>query len=92
MTVYFLTDGTYIKIGRSADVEKRVMTLQTGNTKKLEVLYTLEDVPASMEKAIHEICKPFKYRGEWFYRDCMIPLLRHCWYKDNLKEAGIASL
>lgn len=83
--IYFISDGTYIKIGRTKDIEKRKQTLQTGSTNNLKLLYIIENAPPSMEQTLHAMAKKYHFRGEWFYPECLDVILSHPWYKENIK-------
>lgn len=65
--VYFITDGIYIKIGKSKKPLKRIKNLQTSNPKTLKFLY-LFDCKDIYEKKLHECLKPYKTisNNEWF--------------------------
>jgi len=64
------TEGvTPVKIGFSANPEKRLKQLQTGQSNQL-VLFHKEEVPAqnvrALERVIHQELRHRKSRGEWF--------------------------
>lgn len=64
--IYVISDkqGRY-KIGRSAHPEKRLRQLQTGNSKKLEILAVVKrDV--WFEKRLHQMFSLHREKGEWF--------------------------
>lgn len=68
--IYIISDNTAIKVGISIDPNKRIKELQTGNPKKLSILYTFkvpENLVFKLESACHKAlqCKFIK-RGEWF--------------------------
>ncbi len=60
---------TPVKIGFSANPEKRLRQLQTGHATPL-TLFHQEEVPAqnvrALERAIHQELRHRKSRGEWF--------------------------
>lgn len=60
---------TPVKIGFSANPEKRLRQLQTGQATPL-VLFHKEEVPAenvrALERVIHQELRHKKSRGEWF--------------------------
>jgi hypothetical protein len=70
MKVYLVTDndGLY-KIGRSADVKKRLVNLQVGNPKHLEVLCEVEVRFPRVENIMHNRYKRKRAAGEWFALD-----------------------
>ena len=76
---YFVTDGTYIKIGltNKSALYKRIKQLQVGNPNHLFLLLTIN---GNYEQRFHEKYKEYHYRGEWF----LFPEL-----EDILKEIDI---
>lgn len=63
---------SYVKVGISNDVERRLRTLQTANPHKLQLLYTFQASPGiikSYEKKIHKELKKMDrhVHGEWFF-------------------------
>lgn len=69
--IYLITDGTFTKIGgTSYDVKKRLLELQTGNAKKLNILgyYKCEYLNIT-EKLIHNDYKDKNELNEWFRLD-----------------------
>lgn len=54
-----------IKIGRAVDVRKRLAGLQTGNPRRLQLLYV---VPGDneLEWQLHYRLRPSRLTGEWF--------------------------
>lgn len=65
--LYFITDGQYIKIGVSNDVDKRLKTLKTGSSQDIRLLgkYYLPN-PYSVEALLHQLLKNYRINGEWF--------------------------
>lgn len=63
--VYFVQRGPMVKIGKTADVERRIESLQTANHEPLQLLAA---IPAhgSLERAIHLRFAEWKKGGEWF--------------------------
>jgi hypothetical protein len=61
--VYFISDGTAIKIGKSDNPNKRMNSLQIGNPRELSLLGT---TPLITEEEVHILFKDLKIRGEWF--------------------------
>jgi Rha family phage regulatory protein len=61
-------DNSYIKIGVSADVEKRLKQLQTGSWTNLFLIYKsmVCSNAFDIEKNIHNKISSEKVRGEWF--------------------------
>lgn len=65
--VYFISDGTYTKIGKSKNPYSRIKDLQTSNPNKLFFTH-LFDVKDKYEKVLHKLFKEFKTNSnnEWF--------------------------
>ncbi len=61
--IYFISDETAIKIGKSNDPLKRLNQLQIGNPRDLKLLGTS---PLLDEYELHEKFKDKLIRGEWF--------------------------
>ncbi|MCP4984981.1 MAG: GIY-YIG nuclease family protein [Colwellia sp.] len=75
--LYAISDGTNVKLGRSNNIKKRIIALQTSNSKKLVLLwekYTGRNIQRAVlaEKKLHRKCKNYKIRGEWFNMQCML--------------------
>ncbi|GHB26471.1 GIY-YIG nuclease family protein [Salinicola rhizosphaerae] len=71
MYTYFIVenednDEFRIKIGFSKNPEKRIRTLQTGNSRKLAIMGWLEKGDAFLEKRLHRKYEPYRLNGEWF--------------------------
>ncbi len=64
-TLYFISDGNYIKIGIANNVEERIKQLQTGNPNKLFIVSQFEN-RGQLEKAIHKKFSHLHVGGEWF--------------------------
>lgn len=74
--LYFIQSGYgCIKIGISADVDKRMATMQTGNEKRLhvvaKVLFPSRTEAYALEQELHQSLKKYRTRGEWFNRRVM---------------------
>ena len=65
--LYFITNSTYsvVKIGRSKDVKKRLASLQTGSSDKLEIVAVIKS-KGFMEPHFHRCLSDYKISGEWF--------------------------
>ena len=65
--VYFISDGTYTKIGKSKNPLSRIKGLQTSNAKGLTFKYVF-DCGDQYEKKLHSLLKNFKTESsnEWF--------------------------
>jgi hypothetical protein len=64
--VYFITDGEFIKIGKSENPIKRMKKMQTGNARELKMLGYYEDYDEELEGYIHKSFSEYRVRGEWF--------------------------
>lgn len=65
--VYFVSDGTYTKIGKSKTPLTRIKDLQTSNANKLFFTH-LFDVKDKYEQTLHKLFKEYKTESnnEWF--------------------------
>jgi len=65
--LYFLTDGDYVKIGVSKNVNKRISELNTSSAKEIKLIakYCLPN-PYSVEAILHQLLKRYRVNGEWF--------------------------
>jgi len=61
--VYFISDGTAIKIGKTDNPKGRLQSLQVGNPRELFLLGTS---PLLTEEEVHTLFKNIRIRGEWF--------------------------
>jgi len=84
--VYFIKKGNEIKIGRSINIERRIEELQVANSVELHLLYKIEDVDESFESHLHSICSRHHIKGEWFKFSVLNHLLKHPFYKENMKK------
>lgn len=64
--VYFITDGEFIKIGKSENPIERMKKLQTGNVRELKMLATYQCYDEDLEGYIHKRFSHDRVRGEWF--------------------------
>jgi hypothetical protein len=65
--VYFITDGSKIKIGYTdGPLIDRIRDLQTGNPRTIETLATIPSGSMATESAIHRNWQSDRIRGEWF--------------------------
>lgn len=68
--VYFISDGQFVKIGISNDVDKRLGDLQVGNPKPLTVLFSVpvrnKKDALELEYRLHNVYHQFARCGEWF--------------------------
>jgi len=83
MRVYFIQAGSkgHIKIGKARNVEKRLKTMQTGNSQELFIRlvlnYDSDKKALQMERYFHRRFKPLLVRGEWFNKRVLSDL-RQC--------------
>lgn len=70
--IYIISNGEAFKVGFSKDPKRRVKQLQTGNPKKLELMYFVEIEVAPvkiLEDIVHRYLKFNHLTGEWFKAD-----------------------
>ena len=70
--LYVISNGDAFKVGFSKDPKRRLRQLQTGNPKKLQLVYTkeIEVAPVRLiEDIAHKSLKFTKVQGEWFKTD-----------------------
>lgn len=80
--VYFISDGTYTKIGKSKTPLKRIKALQTSNGNELRFVY-LFDCKDTWEKKLHNLLKQYRTgsSNEWFD-------LRNVNHETSIKSLG----
>ena len=61
---YFIRCQSFIKIGKTSDIRKRLISLQTGNPFEITLIGYLN---GDKEKQIHELFFEFHHKNEWFY-------------------------
>lgn len=68
MYVYVISNGSYYKIGKAINPEKRLKTLQTGNPGELWIVvkYKSEKYCYQIETALHHTFGHKKVNLEWF--------------------------
>lgn len=90
--VYFIlqtsveTNEQFYKIGFSVNPEKRLKELKTGNPNRLELKYTIMDVPMSFESHMHGVCERYSVDGEWYRLEVLDFLMRDSspWFRENI--------
>lgn len=89
--IYFVQNpvSKHIKIGSTSNIDRRLSELQIANSTTLRVLYVI-DIPEEeslmFEKHVQGVCQLFAVQGEWFEPGCIDHLLRHPWYKKNMRS------
>jgi hypothetical protein len=65
--IYFIQGecGGPIKIGYTADLKRRITSLQTGYPDRLELLLAFPG-NQELEKTVHKIFEQYRLKGEWF--------------------------
>jgi hypothetical protein len=90
--IYFIRSGTEgsIKVGKTADVQKRLASLQCGHPQKL---FLLKSVPGytEMEAKIHKDLKRWHSRGEWYHPTPeVLRYIEHCGLASYEIHEGVA--
>ena len=96
--VYFLTNGTHTKIGKSNSSIHRLKSLATGSSTLLEILYTIECKSSKeafqLEQELHTKYSSKKYNLEWFnlsildYKDIEAVYNHNVYTKANTTRLG----
>jgi hypothetical protein len=63
--IYFISNGSSVKVGFSKQPERRLSDLQTAHNKKLELLETIK-AEHKIEKMFHTKNKHIALSGEWY--------------------------
>ena len=64
--IYFIRSyNEFVKIGRSYDVQARIIGLQTGSPRKLKVMAVMEG-HSQTEIGLHQMFEKHRAQGEWF--------------------------
>lgn len=63
--IYFVSDGTAIKIGQASNIIKRIGAMQTSHVKPLKLLASVQG-HSSIEKHLHMRFRHLRITGEWF--------------------------
>ena len=66
--IYFISDGSAIKIGRSEDVASRMKAIATGCARDLSLVATVEGA-SRHESKVHSELSRYRINREWFV-DC----------------------
>jgi len=83
--IYFIENANGdIKIGRSEDVIARLKQLQTGNSFKLKLRFTINEVKETFEDHVHEICQAYRLEGEWFNSNVITHLQKVPFFKESM--------
>jgi hypothetical protein len=75
VNIYCISDGEFIKVGMSKNVERRLKQLQTSSARELFVTLIIPcscSAQAIMrERQIHKSARKHRVRGEWFTESVM---------------------
>jgi hypothetical protein len=63
--VYFVQSGCFVKIGFTTNLSKRIASLQTSATERLELIGSVK-CTADRERLYHTNFGRYRLRGEWF--------------------------
>ena len=66
---YFIASATRVKIGKSRDPHKRLVSLQTASPEHLTLILILDE---DREQELHRKFAAYRLRGEWFERAPLI--------------------
>lgn len=68
MYIYLLTNGTYYKIGKSKNPDRRIKELNSGSSEKIELIYKYRSVEYyhTIESALHNFFSNKRLNSEWF--------------------------
>ena len=68
--VYFITDGTFVKIGITNRITYRLNQLQTGNPRPLRLMFAFmtkdRSTSKTLEEYFHTLYNEYRSIGEWF--------------------------
>ncbi len=65
--VYFISDGSFCKIGVASNIKRRLGLLQTGNPNELVVIHSIySKCPYVLEEELHKKYRKYHIRGEWY--------------------------
>jgi hypothetical protein len=65
--VYFITNATYTKIGKTSDIKSRQSTIQTDNPLPVVLYHKYECLAAlECEQELHNLFAQLRQSGEWF--------------------------
>lgn len=73
--VYLVKDNLHYKIGKTSNVQARLIGIQTGNSRKVELMatYSPTNIDYSfLEVKLHEYFKDNRISGEWFNFDISV--------------------
>ena len=63
MKTYLISDGTYVKIGKSDNIQQRFGSIQTHHPLPLMVVLIVD---RDVERELHQRFSKYKKRGEWY--------------------------
>jgi hypothetical protein len=91
-SIYVIGFADYVKIGISADLDKRIKALQTAIPEKLTVYATIDagENYGDLEMALHARFAAFRRNGEWFSKEGELAdwIAAGCPIDDNMREAA----
>jgi len=70
-------EETYVKIGSTRELEKRIKQLQTGNPDTIFLTACIYNVPVSFESELHNRYSAYRHIGEWFDEIILNDLLHY---------------
>lgn len=95
--VYVISEGPDgpIKIGKSADPEARLRTLQTGNPRQLRMIYACRfesEMADEVETCLHLELAESRLAGEWFdfSEDLILDYIRDFWLSEGIEVRSAA--
>jgi len=85
--LYFISDGEYLKIGKTKHPKKRLANLQVGNPRELKIIGCFEVTDAIEENLcehpetfFHTLLKDYRESGEWFDITSLFKFLLRAFY------------
>lgn len=76
--LYAVACGSFVKIGKTRNIDRRLSWLQCGNPIALELLFKI-DGAGHLEKEVHALFARERYTGEWYRPSCrLLEWIRLC--------------
>ena len=86
--VYFITDGDYVKIGKSENPNARLTEVQCGNPHELKIAHKImcnnSESAFDLERHLQSKYWDFHVRGEWFRADKVLNFIDERTYEVDL--------